>query len=286
MSKVMPGVLLVPLLLQRRWKACGGLVAGAVVMWLIPLLWTIPALGPVDGVMQNFRLTWTYLQELVLPSLGSGELEQGSTFMLANNSPVAVLHRLFGDGVQLRKTVWDQGDLGPLLFSLPTPLLKVFGMLIPLAMFVSGTWGAVRHRQRSIQVGMYGLLFMAASAANVLFWHYHLVGFALPFAAGMAVSEPGTTDRKLVWISLASIGGLALLPFLLFLELGVVQAQTPMMWGVPTLGILVGWVCLWAALWRAGRKSTSSENDHARDQTEEVDPSPQARAPDIESSAI
>lgn len=245
MIKVMPVVLLPIFLVQRRFKACAGLVAGAALLWLLPLVWLVPELGFVDGIGQNFWLSGRFLEKHVLPSLGSGSFGQTASYMFVNASPMAALQRLFGDGTQLFLQVWDKESYGPLLFTLPQPLIKLLGLLIPAIMFALAGHLAWKRREPRAQWAGLGLAFLAASSANVLFWHYHLVMLVLP-AGVLALYLPDPKRRPLVTAALAAWILLLAAPQLV-VHMGNEYrfVQWAMAWGMPTLGYLTGWFCAW-----------------------------------------
>lgn len=243
MIKVMPVVLLPIFLAQRRWRAASGMIAGAALLWLFPLLWLMPALGAVDGLVQNFTLSLQFLERLVLPSLGSGAYQQAQPYVMVNTSPMAALQRLFGDGTELFLMSWDKNDVGPVLFTLPQPVIKTLGLLTPLAMYGLAAWGALRARDNRSQWAMLGLAFMAASAINVLFWHYHAVMLAIPAAAVALHSRrhrAAITSMLVCWVVLLGLPHVVVhwgneYRFL----------QWPMAWGMPTLGFVAGWFINW-----------------------------------------
>lgn len=250
MIKVMPAALIVIFALQRNWKTCAAMVAGAALLWLAPLAITIPNHGVLGGLAANFEMTWEWVTRLLLPSAQTTKFAVNAPYAYSNLSVNAALHRLFGEGTQLKLMVWDQNDVGPLLFALPGPLLKATGMLVPVSMFGAAVYAAFKRRETHVQWGMAGLAFIAASAANVLFWHYHFVAFVLPVAAAVAVART-RADRWLAWVGIGSLFVLALGPNIAAAGFGSLPAVRMMVWCVPTLGFVIGWCCLWACLWRS-----------------------------------
>jgi hypothetical protein len=195
-------------------------------------------------------MSWDWITRLLLPSLSEGKYTIAAPYAAPNHSVMAALHRWFGDGVQLKTMVWDDDDLGPLLFTLPGPLIGAVARLLPVAMFAAAVWGACKRRAVRAQWGMCGLAFIAASSANVLFWHYHLVIMALPIAAAVAAART-RADKRLAWLGLGAIFLLALAPNVAAAGFRSTAAVKVLVWGVPTLWFLIGWWCLWACLWRA-----------------------------------
>ncbi|MCB9892864.1 MAG: DUF2029 domain-containing protein [Planctomycetes bacterium] len=252
MVKIMPGVLFVIFMAQRRWKACGGVALGALALWLLPLLITVPNHGLIGGIGANIDMTGAWLNDLLFPSLRSAEYGNTAPYIFANTSVDAALHRLFGEGVQLKIHTWDSGDLGPLLFALPGWLIKLVGIAAPVAGFGAAVTAAARRKDPRAQWGMAGLAFMAASSANVLFWHYHFCAFAMPIAAAFAVARH-RSELRLAVCGLVSIGLFALVPPLLAAGFNQIAAVNLLVWGIPTAGFVAGWVCLWLCLWRATR---------------------------------
>lgn len=259
MIKVMPAVLIVIFALQRRWKACAGMIMGAALLWLAPLVFTVRNYGLFGGIRENFAMTYEWISKLLIPSMADAKYSPAIPYVFANNSVNAALHRLFGEGTQLKLTIWDSGDLGPLLFALPGPLLTTVGMLVPAVMFAMAVWGSLKRRDARAQWGMCGLAFIAASSANVLFWHYHLVVMALPIAAAFAAART-REDKRLAWLGFGAIFLLALAPNVAAAGFGSTAAIRMMVWGVPTLGFLAGWWCLWACIWRATQVPVPSMN--------------------------
>lgn len=243
MIKVMPVVLLPIFLLQRRWKAGAAMFAGAALMWLAPLVFLVPELGLLDGIAQNFTLSWRFLEKLVLPSLGSGAYQQSQPYLMVNTSPMAALQRLFGEGTALFPYFWDADSVGPMLFALPQSVVKAAGMLLPLAMYVMAARVAMKRRDDRTQWGMLGLAFVAASALNVLFWHYHMVMLMIPAAVAAVYvrkHRPMITAIMAAWVPL-----LAAPHVVAHWGHEYRFVQWMMAWGVPTLGFLVGWFVAW-----------------------------------------
>jgi hypothetical protein len=258
MIKVMPAALIVIFALQRNWKTCAAMVAGAALLWLAPLAVTIPNHGVLGGLAANFEMTWEWITRWLLPSAQTTKFAINTPYAYNNHSVNAALHRLFGEGTQLKRMIWDQDDLGPLLFSLPKPLLTAVGMLVPVSMFGAAVYAACKRRETHMQWGMAGLAFIAASAANVLFWHYHFVAFVLPVAAAVAVART-RADTWLAWVGIGSLFVLALGPNVAAAGFGSLPAVRMMVWCVPTLGFVIGWCCLWACLWRSSPAQPAAE---------------------------
>lgn len=257
MIKVLPVALMVIFAVQRRWKACAAMFAGAALIWLIPLLVTVPNHGLLGGIAANLEMSWDWISRQLLPSMSDFESPTDAPYVFVNNSVTAALMRLFGEGTQLKLFVWDADDFGPLLFALPGGLLKFVGVAVPFVMFCVAVFTAWRRRDAKTQWGMAGLAFMAVSSANVLFWHYHFAAFVLPVAAALAAART-QTNRRLAWIGIGALFLLSMAPNVAAQGFLYIPANRMLVWCIPTLGFLIGWWCLWACLWRSSSSSPAS----------------------------
>lgn len=237
MIKVLPAILLLVLLLQGRRKAALGVCAGALALWLLPLIWLWPALGMGDGLGQQFALSGQWLREIALPGMG-GAVEFAGSSASPNVSLGAVFARLFTPDARLA-TFEREGVRGPLLFSLGAHGARVLALVLTLVMTAVAFWlsRARRHdvKQRTMAAS---LALIAVHLGNALCWPYHLVLLALPVCA---------QKRPVAGVVLVAGVGV---PLLLYRVPGYGLLEQVIVWGGVTAAVVAAFA-LWAgALWR------------------------------------
>lgn len=228
--KLTPGVLLVGLLVARRWRAAlSGL--GGLVLWLVLL--PAPFLGPLGGV----RSTAAFTQVMVLgPARASGQIA------LPGRAPEPIdlpTNQSLSSQV-LRRTdpgVWRWGLLGLLGLSL-LPALHL---------------GAREPRERAPSPAVAGLLLAWTLLAAPVAWHHHHLLLA-PVLLGLAevsrAASPGPIAR------LARGGLLAFLALsLLHFAVGPLRGLGLMGWGTLTAAAALA-TCRYTVSEAAGEKKS------------------------------
>lgn len=251
--KVLPIVVLPILLLSGRKQAAKWMAVWLLVLTMLPLVWTLPNLGPVDGVKELVYSYLDWLEFVFLKAVLTGNPAGHEQFYFFNNSGHAVLHRWFGD---VALTPWLEGERrGPLLFALPVPLLKIVGYAVPLAMYGVACLAAWKRKGFAVPL-MLG--FLAAQFLNILFWEHHLLSLALLAGAMVAADVP----LRRVTLILSPFMVCLTLPFLLQFVLLPTGWEWPRklleysrVWGLPTFALLFTWGAAFMHTWRAkGRR--------------------------------
>ncbi|MBZ0136424.1 MAG: DUF2029 domain-containing protein [Planctomycetes bacterium] len=230
--KVIPIVLLPLLIAQRRFKAAGMMAGGLVVLWLAPLLYSVPNYGLAEGLRSNIRITRDYADRIVSP-----RLEKQSAFALGgarapNNALSAVARRYFDDG---HKLSLNTDERAPLIAQLPEGLVKWSGLAVGALLGALAMLLAWRRRDsRLARAGSVGLGLLAAALANLLFWPHHLCLLLLVLGPLVAAGiRRGDLRRGMVAVGLVLV--LCYLPLL--------DRFAPFDWmailGAPTLGVLM-----------------------------------------------
>lgn len=236
MIKVLPAILLIVLLLQGRRKAALGVCAGALALWLLPLVWLWPALGMGDGLVQQFTLSIEWVREIALPGMG-GAVDFAGSSASPNLSLGAVFARLFTPDARL--AMFERGERGPLLFSMGAYGARALALAFTLVMVGAALWLARARRSDVKQRTMAAsLALVAVHLGNALCWPYHLVLLALPVCA----QKHPVAGAVLV----AGVG----VPLLLYRAPGYGFLEQAITWGGVTASVVAAFA-LWAgALWR------------------------------------
>ena len=230
--KVIPIVLLPLLIAQRRFKAAGMMAGGIVVLWFLPVVYSVPNYGISEGFATNVQLTEDYVDQIASP-----RLEKQSAFSLGgarapNNALSAVTRRYFSDGHKLSLHTKERS---PLVTELPEGLVKWTGLGIgailgALAMFLA--WR--RRESRLARTASVGLGLLAAALANLLFWPHHLCLLLLVLGP---LAATGLRDSR--WRGVLTAAGIVLV--LCYVPL--LDRFPPFDWmailGTPTLGVLL-----------------------------------------------
>ncbi|HEY2942934.1 MAG TPA: glycosyltransferase 87 family protein, partial [Vicinamibacteria bacterium] len=250
--KVLPAVIVLPLLAAGRRRAAAWMLAGGVLLALLPALWTVPRLGLFPGLARCVTLEVEFARRILGPALSSATVAGARQFYVLNNSLPAVAHRLFG---RVEATPYSASVEGPLLFSLPPPWLMLGPVLASAGMLVAAlllSRRAAGDRRGRIAGAALALVAFQIGALN--FWEHHLVSMALlvaPLAAyrmrlAVALSAPLILALTAPYLlQHAPLGGGA--------DLGgrwIVASRT---WGAPTAAVLVLWAGCFAVYWREPR---------------------------------
>ncbi|MCC6464829.1 MAG: DUF2029 domain-containing protein [Planctomycetes bacterium] len=233
--KVIPVVLLPVLLLQRRFKAAAAMATCGLLLWLAPLVWTIPAHGAIEGVTRNVQLTREYVASVAGPRVSSQDAHNLGGFREPNNSLPAVAHRWFGDDHQLSNHTETRS---PLWFALPARAAKWMGLSVAGLLFALAlVFCAMRREGRHARAAGAALALMAAAMGNLLFWPHHLCNLMLLLAPLAGLKLDRDPRAGALWPLVATLPVLCFLPLL--------DTWPQLMWvaiaGVPTLGVLLAW---------------------------------------------
>lgn len=236
--KVLPIVLVVWLVANKQWRACAGVVLGAVVLLHVPMLSTVPAHGLSDGYIRAMHLHVEYVEELVAPSIANQEAKVGGDIFERNMSLNAVMMRLFTDK-EFGLAFWpDIPTQGPLLTALPVPLVKGLAAGLALLMFSVGVFVAWKRSNGTTQARVMsaGLVFVPAMLGNLTCWQYHLMAVLLivaPLTASVFRSA-NAHDRNVALVAI----------ILLFFSTTIClrhEAQMLRIYGVQTLALVAAW---------------------------------------------
>ncbi|MBX3461458.1 MAG: DUF2029 domain-containing protein [Planctomycetes bacterium] len=239
--KVIPIVLLLVLLAQRRFKAALAMLAGCALLWLLPLVWTVPAHG-LDGLGRNVQLSREYTELIVSPHARTQSPDNLGGVRAPNNSLGAVVNRYFGDGQRLSN---DLPERAPLLFTAPEPLRKWGGFGLGCLLFGAAlVLAALRRDTRHSRNAAAGLALLSAALGNLLFWPHHLALLLLALGPLLAAGR-----TRLAWGLCAAV--------LLFCFVPMIDRWGgPLAWvqvvGVPTATVLSVWTCVWITFARRG----------------------------------
>jgi hypothetical protein len=240
--KIIPIVLLPLLIAQKRFKAAGMMAAGIAVLWLTPLLYTIPNLGVADGFVANIDMSRAYVDSIATPRLENQDAANLGGARAPNNALSAVVQRWFEDDHRLSL---NTDERSPLATVLPQPVVKWAGLCIGAVLGGLAMLLAWRRRESALgRTAAIGLGLIAAALANLLFWPHHLCLMLLvlgPLAASC---------HKAV---LAAVGMMVVLCFVPLLDrVGVFDWMAIL--GTPTLGVLAVWGLTFFHFWRGGPK--------------------------------
>lgn len=229
--KIIPIVLLPLLIAQKRYRAAGMMAGGILLLWLTPLLYSVPNYGISEGISANFQLTEDYVDRIASP-----RLEKQSAFSLGgarapNNAVSAVARRYFDDG---HKLSLNTDERSPLLTELPEGLVKWSGLGVGAVLGAMAMLLAWRRRDsRLARTAAIGLGLLAAALANLLFWPHHMCLLLLVLGP-LAATGLRDNDLRLVLGSTAAVLLLCYAPLL--------DRFAPFDWmaifGTPTLGVL------------------------------------------------
>ncbi len=242
--KVLPCVLLLVFVAQGRTRAVWGMLLGAALLLLLPLIWLVPHFGFIDGVAQNAALHAQWVGIVALPG-AQGSLEFAGGTASPNISISAWLGRLFTEGAQL--TAFERpGVRGALLFALDDSVPLWVSRILTVGMLGCSLWLAlVRGANAASRTLAASLALVAVHLGNPLCWPYHLVLLALPVAALVSL-------RPKRGFALAGLlAGTVTLPLLLYRVPGYSFFEQAIVWGLPTAGLLAAFGLCALALFRA-----------------------------------
>lgn len=232
--KVIPIVLLPLLIAQKRFKAAGAMAGGMALLWLVPLVYTVPTHGLQGGFATNAQMTGEFYEVVVSPRLDEQYARDLGGARAPNNSLPGVMQRYFDDDHALSLHTEAQS---PLIAPAPAPVVKYAGLLIgavlgALAMLLA--WW--RRDSRQARVASIGLGLLAGAMANLLFWPHHLCLMLLALGP-LAASGFKRGDMRL---TLMAVGALMLFAYSPLLD-RLAFFDWMAILGLPTLGVLAVW---------------------------------------------
>jgi len=243
--KVVPVVLLVWLVVTKRWRAFWGVAVGALVLVHVPMFVTVPVHGLSQGYVRALALNFEYVEKTVAPRLGAQEASGVGGAAVRNLSLNAAMTRLFTPAPFAVATESQHRTQGPLLFELPAAMVKLAAAGTALAMFGCGAFVAWRRRRHWIsRAGGAGMIFVPAMLGNVLCWPFHLVSalfLAIPLATYATIDGAAPKVRVQAWLGLG------------FLFVGATVTVRVEMWmlcayGVQAASIVLAWaMVVWMA---------------------------------------
>jgi hypothetical protein len=239
--KIIPIVLLPLLIAQKRFKAAGMMAAGIAVLWLTPLLYAIPNLGVVDGVVANVDLSKAYVESIASPRLEKQDAANLGGARAPNNALSAVVQRYFDEDHRL--SLNSEGR-SPLATQLPEGFVKWAGLCIGAVLGGLAMLLAWRRRESPLaRTAAIGLGLLAAALANLLFWPHHLCLLLLVL---------GPLAASCTRTALAAAGTTLVLCFVPLLDrVGVFDWMAIL--GTPTVGVLLVWGLTFFHFWRGGK---------------------------------
>lgn len=243
--KVIPIVLLPLLIAQKRFKAAAIMAGGVALLWLLPLLYTVPNHGVVDGWAANNRLWGEYAERIVTPRVEVQSADDLGGARAPNNSISAVVHRWFSEGSRLSL---KRKDRSPIWTTLPETPVKYSGLAIGALLGAMAMLLAWRTRESRLgRTAAIGLGLLAAALANLLFWTHHLCLLLLVIAPLAARALDNARDRKWLYAALMTVLVLCYAP--------LINTVAPLDWlavvGAPTLGVLIVWAITFARFWNS-----------------------------------
>ncbi|MCC6465719.1 MAG: DUF2029 domain-containing protein [Planctomycetes bacterium] len=243
--KVIPVVLLAWLVMNRQWRALAGWALGALICVHLPLLWTVPHYGPVEGYRRTAALNLEFVQLTAGPRLQKQEAAGVGGVSHRNAAINAALARLFVKDSQMFMLPWpDRPDKGPLVTELNPRAVSLAAMGIAGTMFVAGLALAWRRRRDWIErLAGAGLIFTPAMLGNLLCWPYHMVSLLL-LACPMAVLALNRGRARVP--AAASLVLMVLAATLMFR----IEAWWFRIWGIQTLCVMLAWAAAGVAVLR------------------------------------
>lgn len=247
--KIIPGVLLAVLLLQRRFKAALAMALGLGLIWFSPLVWTWPALGAGAAFERNADLTRQYLAEVAGPRVKKQQATDVGGPRAPNNALSAVAQRYFND-VQASNLTSQRG---PLLYLAPGPEARWGGFALAALLYLLALLLAFVRQGEEGFTAACGLALTAATLGNLLCWPHHFAVLALLVAPLAAL---GLRDEKHLRRAVTTVAVMVL-----FCHVTLIPELEPLqIWGLPTAGAIFAWGVCFYTFWRGhGTKPTTPE---------------------------
>jgi hypothetical protein len=219
------------------------MAAGIALLWLAPLVYSVPNYGIGEGLRTNVQLTADYVQRIIEPRLEAHNAVGLGGSRAPNNSFAAVMHRYFSEG---QKLSLYGGGRSPLLSKLPDSVVGYAGLALAALLGALAMLLAWRTREHKLgRSAVFGLALLSAALANLLFWPHHLC-LLLIVLAPLAASCMGERRMRPALLAVGSALVLCYLP----LVASVSFFNTMAVWGTPTLGVLIIWGVAFIHFWR------------------------------------
>ncbi|MCA8912371.1 MAG: DUF2029 domain-containing protein [Planctomycetes bacterium] len=235
--KVLPAVLVLLLLLQKRNRAALATLGFCLLFTLAPALVSMPKLGVFGSVAYAFHCHIDWLTDVMWPALTKGSVAGTQYYAAPNLSLRAVGYRWFVD---------DMDTGAPLLFGLPFGLVRAVSLIASVGLAGVSLWMARRTKDSTTATIVWATTALfALQIGNLLYWDHHLMLMALPVAAlfVLALREGGS------WKQLVPVVPLALLTSgARFVQLTAEVLEIPrdsdlvrdsQMWGFPLMAALL-----------------------------------------------
>lgn len=193
--KVIPVVLLLVLLAQRRFKAALAMLGAMGLLYFLPLIWFVPAAGAVEGASLNHEAARAFVIDQALQRASSQDVSNVGSTAISNSSFFAVSQRLFVDGAPTLAMAWSDEWLpgrGALLVALDASIVRQMALPPALLLFAVALWAAWRlRRDVYARSAAFGLALLPALLGNLLCWGYSLIHVGLMFAplSALALKE-------------------------------------------------------------------------------------------------
>ncbi|MCB9894862.1 MAG: DUF2029 domain-containing protein [Planctomycetes bacterium] len=259
--KVFPGVMLIVLLIQKRFRAALAMGIGLVAIGLLPSLMAIPKLGLIDGIGYGLGQHIQWLTNVMWPALSEGSLAGTTYYTEPNLSLRAVTYRWFVNDLQ---------GGGPLLVALPEGLARAFSMLTSLTLAGGALFATWKSRGQEIATIVWatGALF-ALQLGNLLYWDHHLLLMAIPATCLYIAVFNGKCPRTYIALPLL-LGVVVSLPHLLEMAVDLSGKQremqpmkTSLTWGMPIL-FAIALVLLAGKTWLPPRTKPDDKAEDAK----------------------
>jgi hypothetical protein len=255
--KVIPVVLFAVLVLQRRFKAAAAMLATIALLYFLPLIWFVPAMGVGEGLGRNHEAARAFVFDQALNRAAKQDVTNVGSTAISNSSFYAVSQRLFVDGARTVAIHWNDEWLpgeGALLVPLDPGFVRWLGLPPAMLLFGAALLAAWRLRRDVYsRSAAFGLALLPALLGNLLCWGYSLVHVGLLFAPLAALSIKEGSAKKAYFAA-----GLVL-----FLSCGVVLTGVDLMelmqmLGVPAFGAVAAWAIVLVTMWRREKQIAST----------------------------
>ena len=173
--KVIPAIIIVALILARKYRECAWFAGFLGCLSLLPALWLIPRLGFAAALQANLSLHMDFFRYVLFPGLTHQTIAGAEQLFAPNYSIFATLSRYFGEGVAL--TPFSPQPAGPLLFAISRGAIQIATAIIGLLLFIF----AARCRKDLILAAV--LFYLAGTLLNPSCWEHHLIALSLLVAA-------------------------------------------------------------------------------------------------------
>lgn len=271
--KVLPGVVLLVLLAQKRWRASIAMIAAGVLIIPITGLWAQATGSSPGGVGVAIDLWISWIRNMVSPIAGDAGSWIAGEYTPWNHSFVAVLHRWFDP----ETSALFRSELpGP---GFPRELLRVVAWSMGAVGLIATGKLAIRAKHHAAATtAVFGLALVMLNLTHAQTWVHHLLAMSL-WLPLLAIPQIGDrTARGWVWLSAAAFGIVFSLTAALALVLPPEYANRQYGYlfdvgrhGIPTLAILAVWVSTYRIAWLASASPKEPSIDGTRDLPDDVE---------------